>query len=58
MDTNAEELAFAIRSLTIMEEALQALREQLRTQNPDLLEVTSRLLRKAYCLAAIRNCAG
>ena len=42
MIANTQELTFAVRSLTIMEAALQALREQLRTQNPKLLEVTER----------------
>ena len=42
MIANTKELAVAVRSLTILEASLRALHQQLRTQNPDLLEVTSR----------------
>ena len=44
MIANTTELRVAVRNLKIMEDALRALREQLETTNPELLEVTS----KAY----------
>jgi len=44
MIANTTELTVAVRQLKIMEDALKALRDQLKTTNPDLLTVTE----KAY----------
>ena len=44
MIANATELKVAVRQLRIMEDALKALRDQLATTNPELLNVTE----KAY----------
>jgi hypothetical protein len=44
MIANSTELGVAVRQLRIMEDALKALRDQLDTTNPDLLDVTE----KAY----------
>ncbi len=42
MIANHVEMAVAVRQLRIMEEALQALRNQLQTSNPDLLAATEK----------------
>lgn len=42
MIANATELKVALRSLALLEQALQALRRQLGTANPELLGVTAR----------------
>jgi len=43
---NAEELKIAVRHLKIMEEALRALREQLETSHPCLLDIASKTYRQ------------
>jgi hypothetical protein len=41
MIANQTELRVAFRNLHILEQSLQALREQLATENPDLLHVSA-----------------
>lgn len=41
MITNRTELRVAFRNLHILEQSLQALREQLQTENPTLLSVSA-----------------
>lgn len=41
MIANSKELQVALRSLHILEESLEALRQQLTTTNPELLSVTA-----------------
>ncbi len=46
MIANSTELKVALRNLALMEQALRALRQQLETSNPQLLDVTAKAYEK------------